>query len=139
MQKGNIGVTTENIFPVIKKFLYSDHEIFLREMVSNAVDATQKLKTLAQQGEFKGELGDLTVHVSLDADKGTITISDRGIGMTEEEIDNARNSSRRSASSSCSPSTASSWQYPWLSVRSRSGAATRRRWSIPLRTTSSTT
>ena len=87
MQKGNIGVTTENIFPVIKKFLYSDHEIFLREMVSNAVDATQKLKTLAQQGEFKGELGDLTVHVSLDADKDTITISDRGIGMTEEEID----------------------------------------------------
>ena len=87
MQKGNIGVTTENIFPVIKKFLYSDHEIFLREMVSNAVDATQKLKTLAQQGEFKGELGDLTVHISLDTDKGTITISDRGIGMTEEEID----------------------------------------------------
>ncbi len=87
MQKGNIGVTTENIFPVIKKFLYSDHEIFLREMVSNAVDATQKLKTLAQQGEFKGELGDLTVHVSLDKEKGTITISDRGIGMTEEEID----------------------------------------------------
>ena len=87
MQKGNIGVTTENIFPVIKKFLYSDHEIFLREMVSNAVDATQKLKTLAQQGEFKGELGDLTVHVSLDKDKGTITISDRGIGMTDEEID----------------------------------------------------
>ena len=87
MQKGNIGVTTENIFPVIKKFLYSDHEIFLREMVSNAVDATQKLKTLAQQGEFKGDLGDLTVHVSLDTDKGTITISDRGIGMTEEEID----------------------------------------------------
>ncbi len=87
MQKGNIGVTTENIFPVIKKFLYSDHEIFLREMVSNAVDATQKLKTLAQQGEFKGELGDVTVHVALDTEKGTITISDRGIGMTEEEID----------------------------------------------------
>ena len=87
MQKGNIGVTTENIFPVIKKFLYSDHEIFLREMVSNAVDATQKLKTLAQQGEFKGDMGDLTVHISLDKDKGTITISDRGIGMTEEEID----------------------------------------------------
>ena len=87
MQKGNIGVTTENIFPVIKKFLYSDHEIFLREMVSNAVDATQKLKTLAQQGEFKGELGDLTVRIALDTDKGTITISDRGIGMTEEEID----------------------------------------------------
>jgi len=87
MQKGNIGVTTENIFPVIKKFLYSDHEIFLREMVSNAVDATQKLKTLQQKGDFKGELGDLTVHVSMDADKGTITISDRGIGMTEGEID----------------------------------------------------
>ena len=87
MQKGNIGVTTENIFPVIKKFLYSDHEIFLREMVSNAVDATQKLKTLAERGDFKGELGDLTVHVSLNADKGTLTISDRGIGMTEEEID----------------------------------------------------
>ena len=87
MQKGNIGVTTENIFPVIKKFLYSDHEIFLREMVSNAVDATQKLKTLADKGEFKGELGDLTVHVSVDDKAGTITISDRGIGMTEEEID----------------------------------------------------
>ncbi len=85
-QKGNIGVTTENIFPVIKKFLYSDHEIFLREMVSNAVDATQKLKTLAERGDFKGELGDLTVHVSLDTEKGTLTISDRGIGMTEEEI-----------------------------------------------------
>lgn len=85
-QKGNIGVTTENIFPVIKKFLYSDHEIFLREMVSNAVDATQKMKTLAERGDFKGELGDLTVRVSLDADKGTLTISDRGIGMTEEEI-----------------------------------------------------
>ena len=87
MQKGNIGVTTENIFPVIKKFLYSDHEIFLREMVSNAVDATQKMKTLAEKGEYKEELGDLTVHVNLDAEKGTITISDRGIGMTEEEID----------------------------------------------------
>ena len=87
MQKGNIGVTTENIFPVIKKFLYSDHEIFLREMVSNAVDATQKMKTLAERGDFKGELGDLTVRVSLDADKGTLTISDRGIGMIEEEID----------------------------------------------------
>lgn len=87
MQKGNIGVTTENIFPVIKKFLYSDHEIFLREMVSNAVDATQKLKTLADKGVFKGELGDLTVRVSLDEKKKTLTISDRGIGMTEEEID----------------------------------------------------
>lgn len=85
-QKGNIGVTTENIFPVIKKFLYSDHEIFLREMVSNAVDATQKLKTLAERGDFKGELGDLTVRVSLDTEKGTLTISDRGIGMSEEEI-----------------------------------------------------
>ena len=87
MQKGNIGVTTENIFPVIKKFLYSDHEIFLREMVSNAVDATQKLKTLQEKGDFKGEMGDLTVRVALDKDKGTITISDHGIGMTEEEID----------------------------------------------------
>ena len=87
MQKGNIGVTTENIFPVIKKFLYSDHEIFLRELVSNAVDATQKLKTLAKRGDFKGEQGDLTVRVSLDADKGTLTISDRGVGMTADEID----------------------------------------------------
>ncbi|CDD47700.1 chaperone protein HtpG [Bacteroides sp. CAG:875] len=87
MQKGNIGVTTENIFPIIKKFLYSDHEIFLRELVSNAVDATQKLKTLAATGEFKGELGDLTVRVKADKDNGTITISDRGLGMTAEEID----------------------------------------------------
>lgn len=85
MQKGNIGVTTENIFPIIKKFLYSDHEIFLRELVSNAVDATQKLKTLASKGEFKGEMGDLTIKVSLGKD--TITISDRGIGLTAEEID----------------------------------------------------
>lgn len=87
MQKGTIGVTTENIFPVIKKFLYSDHEIFLREIVSNAVDATQKLKTLSSKGDFKGEMGDLTVRVTLDAEKGTLTISDRGIGMTEAEID----------------------------------------------------
>ena len=86
-QKGNIGVTTENIFPVIKKFLYSDHDIFLREMVSNAVDATQKLKTLAAQGDFKGDVGDTTVRVSLDEKAGTLTISDHGIGMTEEEID----------------------------------------------------
>ena len=86
-QKGNIGVTTENIFPVIKKFLYSDHEIFLREMISNAVDATQKLKTLAAQGDFKGELGDLAVSVKLDTEAKTLTISDNGIGMTEEEID----------------------------------------------------
>ncbi|MEG1562901.1 MAG: molecular chaperone HtpG [Bacteroides sp.] len=85
MQKGNIGVTTENIFPIIKKFLYSDHEIFLRELVSNAVDATQKLNTLSSVSEFKGELGDLTIHISLD--KETITISDRGIGLTAEEID----------------------------------------------------
>ena len=87
MQKGNIGVTTENIFPVIKKFLYSDHEIFLRELVSNAVDATQKMKTLADKGDFKGELGDLSVRVSLDEKAKTLTFSDRGIGMTAEEID----------------------------------------------------
>ena len=87
MQKGNIGVTTENIFPVIKKFLYSDHDIFLREMVSNAVDATQKLKTLAATGDFKGDLGDLSVRIRLDEKAGTLTISDRGIGMTEEEIE----------------------------------------------------
>ncbi len=87
MKKGNIGVTTENIFPVIKKFLYSDHEIFLREMVSNAVDATQKLKTLVQKGEFKGEVGDTTVRIILDAEAKTLTIADRGIGMTAEEID----------------------------------------------------
>ena len=86
-QKGNIGVTTENIFPVIKKFLYSDHEIFLREMVSNAVDATQKMKTLADKGDFKGELGDLKVSISLNEKKKTLTFSDRGIGMTAEEID----------------------------------------------------
>ena len=87
MQTGNIGVTTENIFPVIKKFLYSDHEIFLREIVSNAVDATQKLKTLAGKGDFKGELGELKVSVTLDKDAGTITVSDRGIGLTADEID----------------------------------------------------
>ena len=87
MSKGNIGVTSDNIFPVIKKFLYNDHEIFLRELVSNAIDATQKLKTLASVGEFKGELGDLTVRVSVDKKKGSITISDRGIGMTAEEIE----------------------------------------------------
>ena len=87
MSKGNIGVTSDNIFPVIKKFLYSDHEIFLRELVSNAVDATQKLKTLASVGEFKGELGELKVYISADKKKGTLTISDRGIGMTGEEIE----------------------------------------------------
>jgi len=87
MAKGNIGVTSDNIFPVIKKFLYSDHEIFLRELVSNAVDATQKLKTLAAVGDFKGELGDLTVRVDVNKKKGTLTITDRGIGMTADEID----------------------------------------------------
>lgn len=87
MAKGNIGVTSDNIFPVIKKFLYSDHEIFLRELISNAVDATQKLRTLASVNEFKGELGDLKVRVSIDAKKGTLTVSDHGIGMTAEEVD----------------------------------------------------
>jgi molecular chaperone HtpG len=87
MAKGTIGVTTENIFPVIKKFLYSDHEIFIRELVANAVDATQKLNTIANSGEFKGELGDLTIRIDLDPKKGTLKITDRGIGMTEEEVD----------------------------------------------------
>ncbi len=87
MQQGKIGVTTENIFPVIKKFLYSDHEIFLRELVSNAVDATQKLKTLSSFGEFKGELGTLDVRVAIDKEAGTLTISDHGIGMTADDLD----------------------------------------------------
>ena len=87
MQKGQINVQTENIFPIIKKFLYSDHEIFLRELVSNAIDATQKLKTLASVGKFSGEMGDLTVHVELDKKAGTLTVRDRGIGMNAEEID----------------------------------------------------
>ncbi len=87
MQKGNIGITTENIFPVIKKFLYSDHDIFLRELVSNAVDATQKLKTLASKGDFTGEIGDAGVRITLDEAAGTLTVSDHGIGMTAEEID----------------------------------------------------
>lgn len=87
MQKGNIDITTENIFPVIKEFLYSDHEIFLREIVSNAVDATQKLKTYSSKGDFKGEMGDLTIRIAVNKDAKTITISDRGIGMTAEEID----------------------------------------------------
>ena len=87
MRNGKIGVTTENIFPVIKKFLYSDHEIFLRELVSNAVDATQKLKTLSAKNEFQGELGDITIHIEADSDKKTLTITDRGIGMTADEID----------------------------------------------------
>src|SRR5574344_374536 len=85
--KGNINVQTENIFPVIKKFLYSDHEIFLREIVSNAVDATQKLKTLASMGQFKGELGDLTIDVEVNDKKNTLTVKDHGLGMTAEEID----------------------------------------------------
>ena len=87
VQKGKIGVTTDNIFPIIKKFLHSDQEIFLREIVSNAVDATQKIKTLSDRGEFKGELGELSVRVSLDKKKKTLTISDSGIGMTAEEVD----------------------------------------------------
>jgi molecular chaperone HtpG len=87
MQKGAIRVQTENIFPIIKKFLYSDHEIFIRELVSNAVDATQKLKTLASVGEFKGDLGDIAINVSVDKEKKTITIADHGIGMTAEEVD----------------------------------------------------
>src|SRR5450432_3190649 len=87
MQKGNIRVQTENIFPIIKKFLYSDHDIFIRELVSNAVDATQKLKTLSSMGEAKGELGELKIEISIDAEKKTLTISDNGIGMTAEEVD----------------------------------------------------
>src|SRR6056297_320125 len=86
MRKGKIDVTSENIFPVIKKFLYSDHEIFLREIISNAVDATQKLKTLAKRGEFDQEMGDETIQVKVDKDAGTITVSDHGIGMTEDEV-----------------------------------------------------
>ena len=87
MQKGSIRVQTENIFPIIKKFLYSEHEIFLRELISNAVDATQKLKTLSSIGEAKGELGDLVIDIKLDKEKKTLTISDKGIGMTAEEVD----------------------------------------------------
>ena len=87
MQKGKIGVTTDNIFPIIKKFLYSDHEIFLRELISNAVDATQKLKAIALAGDYKGELGDLTIRVSVDKKKKTIKVSDSGVGMTQEELD----------------------------------------------------
>ncbi|HIW66053.1 MAG TPA: ATP-binding protein, partial [Candidatus Alistipes intestinipullorum] len=87
MKNGKIGVTTENIFPVIKKFLYSDHEIFLRELISNAVDATQKLKTLSSIGEVKGELGDLTIHVAVDSKAHTLTVTDRGVGMTADEVE----------------------------------------------------
>ena len=87
MKNGKIGVTTENIFPVIKKFLYSDHEIFLRELISNAVDATQKLKTLSSIGEAKGDLGDVTIRVAADKEKKTLTVTDRGVGMTAEEVE----------------------------------------------------
>ncbi|MCF8344220.1 MAG: ATP-binding protein, partial [Bacteroidales bacterium] len=88
MEQGKINVQTENIFPIIKKFLYSDHEIFLRELISNAVDATQKLKTLTTTGKYSGELGDLTIQVKSDPKKKTITVSDRGVGMTEDEVKN---------------------------------------------------
>ena len=87
MQTGKIGVTTENIFPIIKKFLYSDHEIFLRELISNAVDATQKLKTMSSVGDYKGDIGETTIQISFDKKKKTITVSDRGIGMTKDEVD----------------------------------------------------
>ena len=87
MKNGKIGVTTENIFPVIKKFLYSDHEIFLRELISNSVDATQKLKALSSMGDVKGELGDLTIRVSADKEAKTLTVTDRGIGMTADEVE----------------------------------------------------
>ena len=87
MQKGNIRVSTESIFPIIKKFLYSEHDIFIRELVSNAVDATQKIKTLSSIGESKGELGELRIDIILDQEKKTITIADKGVGMTAEEID----------------------------------------------------
>src|SRR5512143_1156309 len=87
MQTGKIGVTTENIFPIIKKFLYSDHEIFIRELISNAVDATQKIKTMASVGDYKGDLGDLTIRVYVDKKKKTIKVSDGGVGMTAEELD----------------------------------------------------
>ena len=87
MKNGKIGVTTENIFPVIKKFLYSDHEIFLRELVSNAVDATQKLRTLASTGVFAGETGELAVRIAVDSEKRTLSVTDNGIGMSAEEVD----------------------------------------------------
>src|SRR6185312_15855358 len=87
MQKGNIRVQTENIFPIIKKFLYSDHEIFIRELVSNAVDATQKLKTYSSLGEVKGDIANIDINITIDKEKNTLTISDKGIGMTAEEVD----------------------------------------------------
>ena len=101
MKNGKIGVTTENIFPVIKKFLYSDHEIFLRELISNAVDATQKLKTLSSIGEVKGDLGDVTIRVAADKEKKTLTVTDRGVGMTAEEVDNKLHSIMRNIHEAC--------------------------------------
>ena len=101
MKNGKIGVTTENIFPVIKKFLYSDHEIFLRELISNAVDATQKLKTLSSIGEAKGDLGDVTIRVAADKEKKTLTVTDRGVGMTAEEVDNKLHSIMRNIHEAC--------------------------------------
>lgn len=137
MQNGKIGVTTENIFPVIKKFLYSDQEIFLRELISNSVDATQKLKTLSSTGEFKGELGDLTIRVKLDPDKRVLTVSDEGIGMTAEEIDKYINqiafSGRRSFSRSIRTTRSSgisasdSIRLSWWPTRWRSSPAPIRR------------
>ena len=123
MQKGNIGVTTENIFPVIKKFLYSDHEIFLREMVSNAVDAIQKLKTLKEKGDYSGELGDLKVKVVLDEKEKTLTISDNGIGMTADEIEPSLASTTSSTNTRTMP-TPSSDTSDWDSIP-RSWSATR--------------
>ena len=101
MKNGKIGVTTENIFPVIKKFLYSDHEIFLRELISNAVDATQKLKTLSSIGEAKGDLGDVTIRVAANKEKKTLTVTDRGVGMTAEEVDNKLHSIMRNIHEAC--------------------------------------
>ena len=107
MKNGKIGVTTENIFPVIKKFLYSDHEIFLRELISNSVDATQKLKALASMGDVKGDLGDLTIRVSADKDAKTLTVTDRGIGMTADESSNFSLTARRTQTPCCARVTSS--------------------------------
>ena len=109
MQKGTIGVTTDNIFPVIKKFLYSDHEIFLRELVSNAVDASQKLRTLSSFGEYKGELGDLDVTVTVDKEKGTLTVTDRGIGMTAEDIAHLRRQEKFDSAYTLNASIGKNW------------------------------
>jgi len=103
MATGKINVSADNIFPVIKKFLYSDHEIFLRELISNAVDATNKLKTLSNLGEFRGELGDLTIHVEVDKKKKTLTIRDRGIGMTKQQLkENLGTIAKSGTSGACS-------------------------------------